>query len=1028
MAKARRLLAGMLLAGSCAWALNPALDVGQYAHMSWRPKGSISAIAQTPDGYLWLGTEFGLLRFDGVRMVPWQPPADQQLASSHISKLLASHDGSLWIGTRKGLAKWKGGKLTQYPQFAGSVIFTILEDRESTVRVGEGRIPSARLCAIRNDAVQCYGEDGRFGHGLFGLFEDHTGNLWFGVLNGLWRWKPDPPQFYPFAGEINGVQGLAEDSDRSLLMMLQGGVRRLVDGKGQMAYPLPDPVKPFQATKLLRDRDGGIWIGTTGRGLVHVHQGRTDIFSGPDGLTSNQVSAIFEDREGNIWAATPDGLDRFREFVVATFSPNQGLSNIPTGQLLAARDGTIWLATLDGLNRWNRGEVTAYRGQHSKDTGRAREAVISGLPEHALESLFQDSRGRVWVFSYSSVGYIENERFIAISGLPQGVMHGIAEDTVGNLWITNQNLGLFQLLPGGGIRQFAWGSLGSSGVGTTLAADSRGVWVGFDRSGLSYLVDGKVRSSYTAADGLGEGRINDLRLTADGTLWVATEGGLSWLKDGRVATLTGKSGLPCESVHWSIEDNHAFWMDTACGLVRITRSEMDAWITAASNDRKSSRAIQVTVFDDSDGVTSRAGAYLFSPRVGKSPDGKLWFASRDGLSVVDPSHLSRTELRPPVQIEQITADRKTYWQNLMGNASGSLLLPPLTRDLVIDYTALNLAAPEKLRFRYRLEGRDRDWKDVGNRRQAFYEDLPPRDYRFRVAASNNDGLWNEAGASLDFTVVAAYYQTGWFKALCVASFLAVLAGLYQLRLRQVARQFNIRLEERVNERTRIARDFHDTLLQSFHGVLMKLSAVTYIVRDRPDEAGEVLERVIEQAREAIAEGRAAVQGLRSSTVITNDLARAISVVGEQLASELAANQGARTRPKFRVQVQGDSRDLVPIVRDEAYRIGCEAVRNAFRHADAGRIEVEIHYDRRQLRLRVKDDGKGMAPEVLREGGRAGHHGLPGMQERARLIGGSLAVWSKLDSGTEIELKVSAAVAYQKPPAAHQSATLGDATE
>jgi signal transduction histidine kinase len=301
-----------------------------------------------------------------------------------------------------------------------------------------------------------------------------------------------------------------------------------------------------------------------------------------------------------------------------------------------------------------------------------------------------------------------------------------------------------------------------------------------------------------------------------------------------------------------------------------------------------------------------------------------------------------------------------------------------------------------------------------NGRRVEYSNLPPRDFRFRVMACNNSGVWNEAGTFLDFSVAPAYYQTTWFRLSCVAALLALLWALHQLRLRQVARQFNMRMEERVGERTRIARDFHDTLLQSFQGVLLKFSAISYRIPDRP-EIQETLEGVIEQARQAITEGRDAVQGLRSSTVVTNNLARAISAIGE----ELAGDPSGQKAPEFRVHVEGPTRDLAPLVRDEVHRLAGEALRNAFRHAQAERIEVEICYDRRQLRLRVRDNGKGIDPKVLAGGGRTGHYGLPGMQERAKLVGGKLAVWSEIDSGTETELTIPASIAYAKSPLARR---------
>ncbi|PWU05969.1 MAG: hypothetical protein C5B51_13305 [Terriglobia bacterium] len=337
-------------------------------------------------------------------------------------------------------------------------------------------------------------------------------------------------------------------------------------------------------------------------------------------------------------------------------------------------------------------------------------------------------------------------------------------------------------------------------------------------------------------------------------------------------------------------------------------------------------------------------------------------------------------------------------------------LPALTRELQVDYTALSLVDAEKNQFRYKLEGYDKGWQEAGTRRQAFYTNLGPGNYRIRVMAANNSGVWNEAGASLDFSVAPAYYQTTWFRGCVVLAFFAALWGLHRYRLHQMARVFNARMEARVGERTRVARDLHDTLLQSFQGVLLKFSTVKYLIHSRSDDAEETLDRYIDQARAAITEGRDAVQGLRSSTVVANDLARAVTSFGQGLTADHAGPDC----PELRVFVEGKSQDLPPLVRDEVYKIACECLRNAFRHAHAKRIEVQIGYEPRQFRLRLLDNGKGIDPEVLIAGGRAGHHGLPGLHERAELAGGKLSVWSQLNSGTEIELTIPAAIAYPKP--------------
>jgi ligand-binding sensor domain-containing protein len=576
----------ILLAGRpCAFALNPALDLSQYAHTAWKiregfTKGTINSIAQTPDGYLWLGTEFGLLRFDGVRNAPWQPPAGQHLSSSNISSLLAARDGTLWIGTWKGLASWKDGKLTQYPELAGQYIFALLENREGMVWAGGVAFrPPGRLCAIQNGGVQCHGEDGSLGYGGMGLYEDSKGNLWAGVKDGLWRWKPGPPKFYSLPGEPDGIQGLAEDADGTLLIGMRGGIRRFVDGKTE-AYPLPGTVQQSPVYWLLRDRDGGLWIGTADRGLVHVHEGRTDVFTPSDGPTGDLIGTLFEDREGTIWVSTLNGLDRFRDFGAATFSVKQGLSNTTVGSVLADREGSVWLATFGGLNRWNNGQISIPRTGSGKPDGK-----LNGL---APDSLFQDDRGRIWISTNAGVGYLENDRFILVTGIPGGIVHAMAEDTGGNLWIANQELGLFRLSARSQVQEIPWATLGHKDHATALAGDpSRGgLWLGIFNGGITYFSDGQVRASYVGADGLGEGLVGRFRFDQGGTVWAATDGGLSRLKDGRMATLTSKNGLPCDAVHWVIRDNdRSFWLYMPCGLVRVARSEVNAWAASADRDK-----------------------------------------------------------------------------------------------------------------------------------------------------------------------------------------------------------------------------------------------------------------------------------------------------------------------------------------------------------------------------------------------------------------------------------------------------------
>jgi len=543
---------GILLA-YCPYAsaLDPSLDINQYAHSAWTIrdgffKGAISSIAQTPDGYLWLGTEFGLLRFDGVRAVPWQPPAGEHLPSSFIRRLLAARDGRLWIGTEEGLASWKDGKLTRYRELAGQVR-PLLEDREGTVWVAVNGVPAARLCSMQSGGTHCYGEDGSFGRQVTSLYEDSRGNLWAGAFTGLFRLKPAPPKFYPMP---DLVDALIEGEDGGLLITMHSGIKHLVQGKSEV-FPFPGAGRDLAPYCMLRDREGTLWIGTVGQGLLRVLQGRTDQFTQFDGLSSNNILALSEDREGNIWVVTTNGLDRFRDFPFPAISVKQGLSNAVLGPVLADVGGGVWIGSPTGLNRWNGKQVTIYRKRGS------------GLPDDRTQCLFQDHRGRTWVATPHGVAYFEKGRFIPISSVPGGQIRAIAGDSAGNLWISHQDQGLFHLREGRLVEQIPWARLGRKDFAYALLADpvQGGLWLGYFKGGVAHFKDGQVRTSYAGLDGLGEGRVNGLRLERGNTLWAATDGGLSLVHNGRIATLTSKNGLPCDAAIGVLEDDdHSFWL------------------------------------------------------------------------------------------------------------------------------------------------------------------------------------------------------------------------------------------------------------------------------------------------------------------------------------------------------------------------------------------------------------------------------------------------------------------------------------
>jgi len=983
----------MLALCPCVLGLNPSLDIDQYAHTAWTIregffKGNIYSIAQTPDGYLWLGTEFGLLRFDGERSIPWQPQAGQHLPGTAITKLLAARDGTLWIGTDAGLVSWNGVRLTHHPQLDREVVLALLEDHEGTIWVGALGSPTGRLCKIGSSGMQCYGQDGALGRMVAPLYEDTTGNLWVGSQSGLWHWRPGPPMHYPMPRtELND---LTSEGGEKLLIAMSGGMRQLVQGK-LGSYPTHSSGKPVNANRVLRDHDGGVWIGTLDRGLIHVHRGRQDVFSRSDGLSGDLIFGLFEDHEGNVWVASNGGLDRFREFPVTTISVKQGLSSDTAWSVLGARDGSVWFGSGDGLNKWNNEKITMIR-------------KAGGLPDDAPQSLFQDDRGRIWAFTGHGLAYIEDGRFVSVSSVPGRQVHFITGDKAGNLWLS-ENSNLLHFWAGHLVEQIPWSRLGRLENASVLLSDREqgGLWLGFWRGGgVSYFKDGQLRASYTAANGLSERAVAGLYLDHDGALWVSTEGaGLSRIKDGRIATLTTSSGLPCNIVHWTMEDDDgSFWLYSACGLVRIARSELDSWVAGQKH------TIETATWDTTDGVRLRSTASSpYGARVAKSPDGRLWFVTGEGVQVVDPRHLPFNKLPPPVHIEQITSDHKIWWQNLWTAASSNLRLPRLTRDLEIDYTALSLIAPEKARFKYKLEGYDRDWQAAGNRRQAFYTNLSPRNYRFRVSGCNNSGVWNDAGASFDFSVAPAYYQTTWFRGLCVGAILAIIWAVYRLRVRVLEERHSIlerhqgeisALNERLmkaheEERMRIAGELHDGVLQQITSFTLRLGTATLKL---PADS-EPKKRIKELQKELIQMGteiRHLSHELHPALLQESGLPAALSSYCEEFSK-------VRSIP-VSCEMDESVDELSPGAALCLYRIAQEALGNVAKHAKATEVKVRLSRANGNVCLSVSDDGLGFNRDE-----KAGGLGLINMRERVHQLHGTFEFHSEPGRGTKLRATV-----------------------
>jgi signal transduction histidine kinase len=516
------------------------------------------------------------------------------------------------------------------------------------------------------------------------------------------------------------------------------------------------------------------------------------------------------------------------------------------------------------------------------------------------------------------------------------------------------------------------------------------VWFGFSENTILRM-DGKDIRTFSAKDGLqvGSGKAITGR---DRHIWIGGEDGLAAWEEGRFRAVVPADRDEFRGVSGIQEDSGGnLFLSEQRGVVFIPATEVSKTL------RDPTARVHYQLFDVRDGlpgVIQQSGPY---PTAVQGTDGRVWFSTSTGVVWIDPSHIQRNALAPPVVIRSITTNGTRY------NSPAGLRLPPSTRDLTIDYTALSLAIPERVRFRYKLEGSDTDWQEAGTRRQAFYTNLSPGKYRFQVTASNNDGVWNEAGASLSFGIAPTFYQMLWFQTLLVLAGIGLIWLLYRIRLQQITARADLRYAERLEERARIARELHDTMLQSFQASLAQMQAARNLFSRRSDRALENLDDAISMAAGAIAEGRNAVGDLRSSTPIRNDLAEALKAVGGELAAGGAAT--------FQLVVQGLPRELHPVMQDEIYGIGGEALRNAFRHSGAQHIEVDVRYSEQLLRLQIRDDGVGINPEIL-EGGRSNHYGLVGIRERAQKIGAKLEIWSAAGTGTEVGLSVPASRAYR----------------
>lgn len=987
----------MLLGTPVAHAINPEPSLTQLGHSAWRLQdgalpGTPNVITQTADGYIWIGTEAGLLRFDGAVFVPVSPPPDQKPVSTRITALYGTRDGSLLIGTSTQLLRLKDGRFYLYRSPVG--LFSLVREAP------DGRIWATRqhtpdylgpLCEVHASSLDCYGpQQGVPFKDAGPLAIEKSGRLWVASANKIVRWQSGRSEvFAPAAlARKEGLEGF-----KSVVVAADGtiwsgvidagsglGLQHLANGIWSPFVSQDVDSSTWEVTSLLFDRDDSLWIGTANDGLYRIARSRVDHFGVRDGLSADSVSDLLEDREGNLWVATASGIDKFRPTRVITFSSRQGLSSDGVNAVLASRNGAIWISNATALDKLENEKITSY--------GQSR-----GLPGRAPTALFEDARGRLWVGVDDGVAVFDHGRFTRVDSAgsaigpilefaagPGETVWGITA-TVPSRIVRMSALKVLEIVPAPqGIRFYPLASspdgsllMGSNTTvgGCDLVRYANGTWETLSVHNPPY------------SGGFREIVVQDPR-----SVFLTTAGGIVAWRDGVGRKLTTDSGLPCSDAYSLVLDRQGdLWAYLQCGVARITAEQLSQWW------REPTTKLRIQLLDVSDGALP--GLSDFHPRAAVALDGKVWFANSKTLQSLDSQHWVHNDVVPPVRIQALYGDGRSY------DTHSLISLPPLIRNVQIDFTALSFVVPQRVKFRYRLDGWDSDWQDPGKRRQSFYTNLRPGRYRFLVTASNDDDLWNRKGDSVEFDIEPALYQTWWFRLLCLAATVVLIQTAYIYRLRRAKAIIQQRLAARLGERERIARELHDTLLQGIQGLILKFHAFANTMPVGSSTRTK-LEAVLGQGRTVIEEGRARVRDLRGADRSSTELA-------EQLSAH-AAGYAQTHAAAFTTSVVGKPVDLNPMAADELLTIGREAISNAFTHAQAGRIEVEIIYGDKSLALRVRDDGRGVEQETV-QAGRAGHWGIVGMRERARSLGSKLNIWSRSGSGTEVEVTVPAAIAY-----------------
>lgn len=974
------MLAALCFSGGVAFGLDPEKAITQYHQDVWSerdglPQGSVQAITQTRDGYLWVGTRDGLARFDGVSFTIFQAEEYPGLRSNDIRALYEDREGKLWIGTfNGGVSCLQDGVFIGYGEedgLPGEGVLAIFEDKAGRIWLGTWN----GLACYDGRAFRQYGEaDGLNGTGAWSICTDKKGVMWVGTERGVHRFNGERFEFEEIAGMTGHAlrRMVIDREDRMWLGTIGGGVAIWKGGELKRVV-VGDGLADNKVRELFEDQHGNMWIGTWA-GISRYWQGGTTSYTREDGLPHDFIDALFEDREGSLWIGTRGGgLVRLRDGKFAVYTMNEGLAGSITRSIRQSKDGTIWIASDGGgLSRFRDGTFKNYRTR-------------DGLPSNFVWSLAEDGEGTLWIGTGhpGRLCRFRNGQFTVFGpehglSLDYGV-RAVYADRAGDIWVGGSGAGLHRFRDGT-FELFTMADGLLSPLVRVIAEDREGnLWVGTN-GGLCRYKDGKF-TGYTTGDGLSHNAVYAIHEDSEGVLWLGTQSGLTVYREGQFRAYTTQDGLYQNIIFQVLEDDGGeLWISSNRGVFRLSKKAV------ADFDAGKIDALPCVGYSVADGLKTTQCEGGTQPSGWRSSDGRLWFATGNGVAMIDPKSIRNDPRPPPVLIEQFYLGDKAL------ELKKPLRLAPGSRELRFHYTALSFAAPEKVQFRYKLEGVDSDWINAGTRRVAFYNEIPPGTHRFRVIACNSDGVWNEQGAQLAFVLEPHFYQTFWFYAIC-----AVVVGMtgwtwHWRRMQAAHAEFSLVLAER----SRIARELHDTLAQGFAGIAFQLEAVATKLTEAPTQAQRHLNVALNMVRHSLSEARRSVMNLRSPALEAGDLASAL----RETATQMIADKEMQVC----VETVGETRALPPKIEDQLLRIGQEAITNSFRHADAGLIQIRIEYATQRVVMLIEDDGRGFEiAELAHANGE--HFGLLGMRERAKQMGADLTVESDPGVGTRVRVEV-----------------------